>query len=74
VWREDEDGWSADGTLSFDITTNFELAVFQGQECKEIRDCRNEDHAKFMAAAFERTAIRNQRDGQNWRCVEGALL
>lgn len=73
-WEQDEDGLTATGLLTYEIDLGMELAVFQGEKCLAIRECKHELHAIFIAEAFEREAKRNKLRGENWRGRKDALV
>src|SRR5258705_14019955 len=74
TWGEDDTCVFAKGTLEYEIDPANELAVFQGPKCMAIRQGKDLDHAIFIAEAFEREALRNQRNGETWMGKKGALL
>jgi hypothetical protein len=66
-WTEDEDGnVFAEGLQEYEIDTNNELAVFQGEKCTKVHECVDFCHAVAMVYAGEavcRWNLRNGKDG-----------
>lgn len=63
-WSEDEDGSvQAEGLQSYDIDTDNELAVFQGDRCIKVHQCVDFNHAVSMVEASEAVC--------RWRIKEG---
>lgn len=73
-WTEDEDGnVFAEGLQDYEIDTNNELAIFQGDKCVKVQKCNDIWHAASMVYSAEsvcRWNIRNGKDGNGWKVNE----
>lgn len=67
VWKEEEDGTIyADALQYYEIDSDNELAIFQGDKCVAIRPCPSLDHAVSTAAASESVCRANIRMGETY--------
>lgn len=64
-WGEDDDGSVyANGLQDYEIDTDNELAVFQGEKCVKVMECVDLCHAVAIVYASEAVCRWNLRNGK----------
>ena len=64
-WGEDDDGCVyANGLQDYEIDTDNELAVFQGEKCVKVMECVDLCHAVAIVYASEAVCRWNLRNGK----------
>lgn len=64
-WTEDENGnVFAEGLQEYEIDTNNELAIFQGEKCIRIQECMDLVHAASMVYSWEAVCRWNLKNGK----------
>lgn len=67
-WDIDDGDYISHGTdYDYIIDLDNELAVFNGSKCIAVRECVDEEHAQFIAEAFEIERKRDLLRGETWR-------
>jgi len=67
-WSEDEDGnIFAEGLQEYEIDTNLEVAIFQGEKCVRVIQAEDMCHAAGIVAAQESVCRWHLKMGATWR-------